>query len=291
MGSISNSDAGRSSYYNVHYYFYPLARLAMFLPTATCLRNAQVSIPLFMTEWFPFWNDTDSRWHWVVDPVRFIYQHPEMQERCKKDCEASNNRKPTDRYPWCAGCLGSLYPFTGHVPHHIGGIQASSLLVCRTLAMLHTFGIVPGLKLLGVGMGFEPENYCKKTYSYNLKKTIYKTQLLFPVPDKGKEKEGARVYCHPLGESDRDWGSGHTYAKEGEDFSYVVWTKMHCCIDLLDPFKQPIQKLLDGLKSQGDENPEAHDSVKKATKVLDEAMEKAGEKLKDKFDTPHGMDP
>jgi len=270
MGSISNSDSGRSSYYNVHYFFYPLARLSMILPGATCLRNKQVSVPIVMSEWFPFWNDIDSKWHWVVDPLRFVYQMPELQEHCKKDCEASMKRKPSDQFPWCAGCLGPLYPFCGHVSQHIGGIQASSLLVCRMIGLIHTFGLIPGMKSFGVGMGFNPENYCEKTYSYQLKKTYYKTQLLYPIPDKGqKTKNRTNVYCHPLGESDRDWGGDHIYPKEGEDFVYVVWTKMHCCYDFLDIFKKSLEALKALTPNPEDEN------LKKTTKEFEEAIKES----------------
>lgn len=284
-GSISNSDAGRSSFYNVHYYFYPLTRLAAILPGFTCLRNTQISLPVFMTEWVPFWNDMDSRWHWLLDPVRFIYQHPELQELCKEDCKASMNRKPVDSFPWCAGCLGSLYPFSGHVPHHIGGIQASSLLVCRTVALMHSFGLFfPGkLNVFGLGMGANPEKYCAKTYSYKLKKTIYKTQLAYPVPDKGQEQNGIKVYCHPLGESDRDWGAGHTFPKDGEDFIYIVWTKNHCCYDLLDIIKKTIGNLSSLIETLIGKEKDEHEKTKQKYEDIVKNIEENVKKRLDPF--------
>jgi conjugal transfer pilus assembly protein TraU len=287
MGSISNSDAGRSSFYNVHYYPFPLARTAMFVPGLKCLRNAELSMVPFRTEWFPFWNDMDHSLHVVLDPIRYLYSSPELQELCKKDCEAANKRKPSDSYPWCAGCLGSLYPFSGHIGYHIGGIQASSLLVCRTLGMLHAAGLFLGadtpLNVLGLGKGFEPDNYCEKTYSYNLKKTIYKTQLIYPKADKGYVKDGVEVYCHPLGESDSSWGAGSIWPDDGEDFTYIVWTKMHCCLDATEPFKkafEAIKNLFDGVKKPDKKTKE---TFGKNEKEFEELMQKAEELIKGKI--------
>jgi conjugal transfer pilus assembly protein TraU len=278
MGSISNSDSGRSSFYNVHYYPFPLARIAAFAPGFKCLRNAELSMVPFRTEWFPFWNDMDHSLHMVLDPIRYLYSSPELQELCKKDCEAAMKRKPSDSYPWCAGCLGSLYPFCGHVGSHIGGIQASSLLVCRVLGLLHSVGFFLGgntsLNKLGLGKGFEPDNYCEKTYSYNLKKTIYKTQALFPKADKGYVKDGLEVYCHPLGESDRDWGAGYTWPADGEDFSYVVWTKSHCCLDATEPFKMAFDSIKEIFKK--DKKPDK-EAFGKKEKEFEELMQKAQE--------------
>ncbi|HSX38479.1 MAG TPA: TraU family protein [Chlamydiales bacterium] len=252
VGSISNQESGRTSFYNVHYYMYPLARAAFVVPGLDCLKE-DATIFVFRTEWLPFWHDMDSKWHWLIDPVRFLYRDHRLQELCKKDCKASNERQPTDAYPWCAGCLGPLYPFCGHVPNHIGGLQASSLLVCRFLALLHSFGSFPGMGKLGLGKGFEPDNFCHKTHSYNLKKTIYKTQLLLPKSDKGQEIDGVKVFCHPLGESDWEWGrSGFTYPIDGEDFVYVVWAKMHCCFNFLEPLKKYLDATKDKKESENE---------------------------------------
>jgi len=276
VGGVSNSDAGRSSFYNVHYYAFPVFRLAFIIPGFTCMRNADISTPVFLTEWSPFWNDMGSNWHWIVDPLRFIYATPRLQELCKRDCEAAIRRKPSDSYPWCAGCLGSLYPFTGHVGYHIGGIQASSLLLCRMVGLFHTAGAILdklNLNVFGIGMGFENDNFCSKTASSRLKKTIYKTQLLSPVPDDGSVKNGMKIYCRPLGDSGRDWGGEHTYPIDGEDFTYILWTKMHCCYDFLDIVKKTVQWL--ELLPSGDDK--TNEKLKSAKGVLDEIESKIKE--------------
>ncbi len=275
-GGIANSDAGRTSFYNVHYFAYPLARIAMVIPGFTCLRNKEISIPFFLSEFFPFWNDPSSKWHWLLDPVRFLYKSPDLQAQCQQDCDRARKRMPTNAYPWCAGCLGPLYPFCGHVAHHIGGVQASSLLLCRMIGLIHSASdFLP--KGWGIGAGFKTENFCHKTRSRTLKKTYYKTQMIYPRPDKGSHNayagggEGKIYYCHPLGESDSTWSQGHIFPQNGEDFAYVVWTKMHCCVDLLDVVKTPLASLF-GKTSE---------KAKKKRAKLEEFQRRGEERLKE----------
>ncbi|MBI3211727.1 MAG: TraU family protein, partial [Simkania negevensis] len=116
---------------------------------------------------------------------------------------------------WCGGCQGSLYPFMGHVAHHVGAIQASSLLVHRLLAKLHSLGLL---------WGFKEDNFCSKTPFLRIKKTLYKTQLVYPIPQ-------TKGPCQPLGKTDLIWGSGKSFPYGGEDFVYLIWTKKHCCLD------------------------------------------------------------
>jgi conjugal transfer pilus assembly protein TraU len=255
IGTVANQDSGRSSFYNVHQYPAPLLRWMAIIPGFSCLKKIDGGAPIFMSEWDPGWNDMQSLVHVALDPMRFAFSTPEAQKACAQDCAASWNRTPSDKYFWCAGCLGSLYPYCGHVAHHIGGLQASSLLLVRWLAEVHAFGAhLPNKwNALGLGKGFEPDNFCEKSSMPRLKKTIYKTQLFYPRKDLGQKRDGKMVYCHPLGESDRDWGRSnldgeeYTYSPGGEDFAYLVWTKMQCCLDVLDVFT----KSLEALKTKG----------------------------------------
>ena len=269
-GTVANMDAGRTSFYNVHTYAVPLSRLIGVIPGFTCLRKPDVAMPILLSEWDPAWNDMNSMLHWVLTPERFLYASVEAQEICKEDCSASNARKPTDQFTWCAGCLGALYPYSGHVAHHIGGIQASSLLLCRWTALMHSMGkFIPAQwNVLGLGMGFKKDEFCKKTAFPLLQKTFYKTQLIYPIPENHGEKrpDDAQVYCHPLGESDQHWGPGFTYPNGGEDFAYLVWTKRHCCFDLADIFA----KFIKVLETKEILTPEQIKSVQKAREVLRE---------------------
>ncbi len=76
--------------------------------------------------------------------------------------------------------------------------------------------------------GFEENEFCEAKTLPRLKKTLYKTQLVQPIPN-------TKGPCQPLGKSDIVWGSGTNFAKGGEDFVYLIWTKKHCCLDAVDP--------------------------------------------------------
>lgn len=224
-GAISLNDGKRTSYYNVHYL--PIGYLQVLLgriPGLGCLKDKSDVPPPWFTEIDLTWRD--PKWSLFMTPKMFLYADVQSQAQCIEDCKASTSHRPVDDYHWCAGCHGSLYPFVGHVPHHFGAIQASSLIVQRALGKLHLFPW---------GRGFEKGNYCTQKKIDRLLKSMYKMQLVLPVPDvKPVTSEGKPVYCHPLGASDAEWGSEKSFPKEGEHFVYLVWKKTNCCVDLTE---------------------------------------------------------
>ena len=76
-----------------------------------------------------------------LNPEVYLFASPIAQVACTADCVAATTRLPFDGLFWCAGCLGSIYPFSGNVASHVGGVQASSLLSIRALAKLHRTGL------------------------------------------------------------------------------------------------------------------------------------------------------
>jgi conjugal transfer pilus assembly protein TraU len=66
-----------------------------------------------------------------------LFANPLAQISCAADCAAASAGLPLDSLFWCGGCQGSLYPFTGTVANHSGGVQASLLLSERMIAKLH----------------------------------------------------------------------------------------------------------------------------------------------------------
>ena len=216
-GTISNvGESGRSSFYNVHYYNFPVLHWLGLLTDFSCLESSELSVS-YLSEFDPFWDDDE--WASVLNPEVFLFSNPLAQAACIADCAASSMGSPEDSLFWCAGCMGSLYPLVGHVPHHVGSIQASYLLVHRLLSKMHS---------LGMGLGFEEGNYCDKTVFPRIKKTIYKTQLVSPISN-------TKGPCQPLGKSDLLWGAGKSFPYGGEDFVYLIWKKKHCCLDGVKP--------------------------------------------------------
>ena len=249
-GGISHvGESGRTSFYHVHLLPIPAMRLLYFIPGFKTCMGKDISWTPYLSEWDPTWR------YPVLSSLLSLEMYGKRDRKslkdCEEDCLASNRRRPSDDHWWCAGCLGSYYPFVGHVAHHIGGVQTSSLLLHRALGLRHfyTWAFLNNTKI-------EKDGYCKKKRSRYLQKSAYKTHLIYPFPDKVKEEIGTlRGYCHPLGQmvengtisldkktgkqiqttqKGSNWGSGKTFPGSGEEFSYVVFAKMHCCYNFAE---------------------------------------------------------
>lgn len=213
-GMISNElDTNRHSFYHVHYYKFPVLSLLELIPGFSCTEKGASLDLAFISELDPSW--IDDSWKNLLTPEVFLLASPLAQAACLADCAAASLGYPLDKLYWCAGCMGSIYPMMGHVMYHIGAIQASHLLVQRTLAKMHSLGLMSGV---------QEGNFCSKKRYLRIKKSLYKTQLTHPLP----QTQGP---CIPLGKSDVLWGAGKSYPRGGEDFVYLVWTKKHCCLD------------------------------------------------------------
>ncbi|MCH9625619.1 MAG: hypothetical protein S4CHLAM123_07950 [Chlamydiales bacterium] len=210
--SIIGDGPSQSSFYQVHFYTYPLFSLLGMFTDFVCAHKGDLEMG-FMSELDPTWND--DQLSIILNGEAGLFASEMAQLSCVADCTASSLNKPLDALFWCAGCQGSLYPFTGTVAHHIGGVQASSLLVHRVLAKLHRTFLLKG---------YEKEEFCQAKSMPFIKKSLYKTQLVYPIP----QTKGA---CHPLGKTDLIWGAGKSYPNGGEDFVYLIWNKKQCCLD------------------------------------------------------------
>jgi conjugal transfer pilus assembly protein TraU len=212
-GSVSHvGDSNLHSFYNVHYYKFPIIGFLGLLPGFSCTdKGTEIDIA-YISEADVTWSD--DNWSHVVNPEAYLFSNPLAQTACAPDCLAASADRPVDKLFWCGGCSGSIYPYSGHVSHHIGGAQASHLLVHRLLSKLHSNGAILSAS----------DDFCDKKRYYRIKKSLYKTQLTHPIAN----TEGP---CNRLGKSDVLWGSGKSYPYEGEDFVYLIWTKKHCCLD------------------------------------------------------------
>lgn len=218
-GSVSSiaESPEQKSFHHVHYYVYPILGLLGLLSDFQCVEKGELDVA-YMSEFDPLW--TDEGLMNIFNPEAALFANPLAQLACIGDCAQASMNKPSDALFWCAGCEGSLYPFIGHVAHHRGMLQASSLLVQRCIARLHRMGVVKGF----------PENeFCEAQPMPVIKKSLYKTQIVRPIP----QTSGS---CHALGKSDQLWGVGKTYPFGGEDdFVYLIWIKKQCCIDAVKP--------------------------------------------------------
>ena len=206
----------QNSFYHVHWYTYPIFSLLGLFTDFSCIGKSGLDMA-YISELDPLWND--DQWSLLINSEAGFFANPIAQASCIADCAASSIGKPQDMLFWCGGCEGSLYPFTGNVSHHTGAVQASSLLVQRVIAKLHRSMVLKG---------YEKNEYCEAKLIPIFKKSLYKTQMIYPVT----QTEGP---CHALGASDVIWGAGKSYPVKGEDFVYLIWSKKQCCLDAVKP--------------------------------------------------------
>lgn len=210
----SGSKEGRTSFYHVHWYIYPVIYWLELIVDFLCLETMSFDVA-YMTELDPLWNDDVESF--ILNPEAALFGNPVAQLSCVADCAAATAGFPLDTLFWCNGCQGSLYPFTGNNASHIGGVQSSLLMVGRMAAKLHRQGVLWGT----IGK----EGLCQKYPMPVIKKSQYKTQMTFPIPQtRGKQA------CNPIGRTDFIWGSGKEFPYKGEDFGYLIWRKRNCCV-------------------------------------------------------------
>lgn len=212
VGSGTNGQM-RQSFYHLHWYMYPVMYWLELLVDFLCMEKGKVDVA-YITELDPTWNDDETAF--ILNPEAVLFANPIAQASCAVDCAAATSGFPLDQMFWCAGCHGSLYPFGGTVTHHVGGVQASLLIVERTLAKLHRLGVLPGTA--------GRKALCGHYYMPIIQKTQYKTQMLYPIPATNSKQ------CYPIGRSDVLWSSNKEFPFQGEDFGYLIWRKRTCCM-------------------------------------------------------------
>jgi len=166
----------------------------------------------YITELDPFWNDDERSA--ILNPEGILFGNPIAQLACAADCAASSAHLPIDSLFWCGGCQGSVYPFTGTINDHSGGVQGSLLLTTRMIAKLHREGVLWGYA--------GNEGLCGRYYLPLLKKSHYRTQMTYPIPQTSA--------CQTLGKTEIFWQGGREYPYKGEDFGYLIWRKRSCCL-------------------------------------------------------------
>lgn len=212
--SVSADGVSQTSTYHVHWYKFPVFSVLSLFANFSCIEKGDLDIP-YLSELDPLWYDESLSL--ISNPEAALFSSHLAQVSCISDCAASSGNHPLNDLFWCAGCLGSIYPFTGSVAHHVSPLQASYLLVQRVIAKLHRAYVLKG---------YENGEFCEPKPMPIIRKDIYKTHLIYPVPQTSGR-------CHALGKSDLLWGVGKSFPIKGEDFAYLVWLKKHCCLDCM----------------------------------------------------------
>jgi conjugal transfer pilus assembly protein TraU len=205
------------SFYNVHYFAYPLIAILELIADLGCMDKGSIDI-LYLSEFDPMWKDDVLQN--LMFPESILYGNLLMQMSCSLDCHKSTTSMPIDSMHWCAGCSGNLYPISGFNADHVGGVRTSLLLSQRVLAKMHRAGLAYRTSTDSCQINGP---LCKSSLSFLLKKSQYKLQMTYPVL---KNDDSS---CIPLGMSDLFYGAGKEFPYDGQDFSYLVWRKRNCC--------------------------------------------------------------
>lgn len=207
--------ASRTTFYQAHWYVNPVLYWLKVLSNTSCLEEAGFDLA-YVTELDPAWNDDELAI--MLSPEAFLFANPAAQAACAADCIAASAGFPLAAMPWCGGCQGAMFPLNGHVQTHVGGVQASSLIMQRYAMKLHR-------ELLAFA-GNGPAGWCGLYPAPMLDKRIYKYSMLYPSPQ-GVGPDGR--CCQPMGRTTAIWGAGKEFPIKGEDFAYMMYRKRNCC--------------------------------------------------------------
>ena len=194
---------------------------------------------------------------WYQDMLAFIFNadatafaNPIAQAACTADCVyITATSDPSDLNWFCAGCDGSLFPFTGNVYTDDNAIRSSSLIVTRALASMHRRGLAK--------QTYGKKAMCDRVYAPMIPKPMYKVSMAWPKPEvdgvgfgtsvpmvnadgsQQKNSDGTTKMhdinqhcCHPLGDNWLKWGLGRMTPGGGKDntFVYNIFRYNDCCV-------------------------------------------------------------
>ncbi len=210
----SGGDGASGSVWHAHYYFYPLLSWIGVLLDLGCLEGGGLDIA-WTSELDPAWLDDELSF--LLNPEAALFANLPAQAACAADCVAASAGLPLDPMFWCAGCQGGMYPLTGNVAAHVGGVQASLLAAQRLVYRLHRAGLAWGTSGSAALCGRYPMPVMKKSQ--------YRWQMTEPVP-----ATSAVTGCNPTGRSSVLWESLRELPVSGESFGYLLWRKRTCCL-------------------------------------------------------------
>ncbi len=210
----SGGDGAKGSVWHAHYYMYPLLSWIGVLLDLGCLEGGGLDIA-WVSELDPAWLDDELSF--LLNPEAALFANLPAQAACAADCAAASVGLPQDGLFWCAGCQGGMYPLTGNVAAHVGGVQASLLAAQRLVYRLHRAGLAWGTSGSAALCGRYPMPVMKKSQ--------YRWQMTEPVP-----ATTPATGCNPTGRSSVLWESLRELPVSGESFGYLLWRKRSCCL-------------------------------------------------------------
>jgi conjugal transfer pilus assembly protein TraU len=212
--TLTEGEGGlKNSFLHVHWYVFPVFYIFELLTDFICAEKQPFDLA-WLTEFDPLWNRDE--WALLQNPEALLFGNLAAQGACAADCAKTATGWGFDTLFWCAGCHGSIYPFTGSVPGHITAVQATELVGIKFMAMMHRRG------LLRAYLG--SLNICGASVCPIIKKSMYRLQMLNPIP--------APNFCNSLGKSDFLFplNTQREILHNSLNYGYLVWRRRECCI-------------------------------------------------------------
>ena len=210
----SGGDGAAGSVWHAHLYMYPLLSWIGALLDLGCLEAGGIDIA-WTSELDPAWLDDELSF--LLNPEAALFANLPAQAACAADCTASSAGLPQDALFWCAGCQGGMYPLTGNVTAHVGGVQASLLTGQRLL-------LSPPSRGPSRGAPRARPRSAPLSHAHH-EKSQYRWQMTQPVP-----ATSPLTGCNPTGRSSVLWESLRELPVAGENFGYLLWRKRNCCL-------------------------------------------------------------
>jgi conjugal transfer pilus assembly protein TraU len=213
--SEAEGDSSDLTFYNYHYYAFPLLVILELLLTPECNSDGFMDFDLmYLSELDPTWNDDELSFY--TTPEVSLFANPFAQMACLGDAVAGLAGKSMDSLFWCAGNWGGLYPFTGNVIQNDSRPLVTSLAGARAIAALHRRGLA--WKTMG------DDALCGGYIYPTIPKGQYRMEMFFPVAESSGN--------HAIGETPFRWGEWRNIPGY-EDYVYIIWRWKDCCIRLI----------------------------------------------------------
>lgn len=203
-----------TGFYQAHWYKNPAIFWLQVILDYDCLDKGTFDIG-WLTELDPTWKSPELAF--LQAPDAALFANPIAQAVCAADCVKANTGFPFPKLFWCAGCNGSIYPYTGYISNQTSPIEAARLMVARIQSKMHRDFVAhtaTGEKGL-CGFRLQPV----------MDKRQYKMSMTYPIAAK---KFNGKC-CEPIGRTSLVRDTGKSFPYKGQDFAFQVFRKRDCC--------------------------------------------------------------
>jgi len=217
------NELGDKAFYNANYYAFPLLAIMDIAKNMDFCNDYFNDIDLIGSTIFnPLWqSDELSIW---MNPEAAVFANPIAQAACAADCVTASAGYPINSMFWCAGCWGSMYPYTGHTGLTASPVRTTSLITARYLARMARLPVPPEMEVDTSSPGAKCGDLADMIRPV-IKKSQYRICMLKPIPESET--------CHTLGASTLLWGEHRNIPGTGETHIYMIWRKRNCCLRFL----------------------------------------------------------